>query len=84
MKYLEENDDEQQTIADLTRMMGKFLKDSNNEPYSEVHMKRKVVDYFGDHILITNVNGLPNVVTLKHTASSLLYDFYAQKKGRAP
>ena len=63
MNYLQENDDEQLTISDLVRKMLEFLNDSSENVYSNRYMKDKVENYFGENVIITNVNGRPNVVT---------------------
>lgn len=81
IKYLEEHDDEQITLSDLVSKMNEYLKENGSnekkcEPYSVKHMKRKLEEHFGDKILITEVNGLPNVVTFKATASSILSVFF--------
>ena len=74
-KYLKENDDEQITLTDLTNMMGKLCP----EPimaYSNVWMKKKLQEYFGDDIIITNINGKSDVVTFVTTAKKILAEFY--------
>jgi hypothetical protein len=80
--FLEENDDEQITINDLISMMNDLLKDSEEEAYSYRHMKRKLDEYFGDRIILTNINGKVNVVTFRAKAKTVLHDFYKdnQKK----
>ena len=60
-RYLEENDDEQITVIDLvTRTRMKTHLESLEEPYSTKHMKCKWLEYFGDKIIITELNGKPN------------------------
>ena len=41
-------------------------------------MKKMLKDHFGDRIVITDVNGRPNVVTLQTTVVAILQDFHAQ------
>ena len=48
IQYLEENDDEQTTVADLTKVMGEYLEGTGQEPYGAMHMKDKLKHYFGD------------------------------------
>jgi hypothetical protein len=79
-EYLEANDDEQTTISDLIDKMKEYLSDSNCTPYQFRYMKDQLKAHFGDKIVITEINGQKNVVTLRSTASSILHDFYCEAK----
>ena len=76
VQHLEENDEEQTTISDLTQKMGELLKETDEEPYSTVYMKRKLKEHFMEKIVITTINGVDNVVTFKQTAQSVINEFY--------
>ena len=80
MLFMEENDDEQISISDLIEKMAEYLQGTNVEPYSDRYMKQKLKEHFGDDIVITELAGKQNVVTLRSTAESVLYKFYEQKK----
>lgn len=84
MSFLEENDEEQMTINSLINKMREFLDDTNLEPYGFTHMKEKLLDHFGDRIIITEINGIQNIVTFRGTASVILNDFYQQPKDSDP
>ena len=75
--YLESHDDEQTTVNELIEKM-KFYLPEGPEPYGFTHMKSCLMDYFGDNIIITEINGKPNVVTFRHTAASIINEFYSQ------
>lgn len=75
--FLEENDDEQITINDLVDKMRVTCGDA---AYSVIYMKQKLMEHFGDNIIITEINGKSNVVTLRRTASSILHEFYKQQE----
>ena len=84
-KFLEDNDDEQITVGNLTDKMKEYLEADNesgdwHEPYTVKHMKRMLIERFGDQIIITDINGKPNVVTFKPKASSILSDFHNASK----
>lgn len=79
-EWLESNDDEQTTIHDLTSKMQDFLADTNYDAYGFTYMKQKLVNHFGNRIIMTEINGMRNVVTFRHTAYSILQDFYNQPK----
>jgi hypothetical protein len=77
-EYLEINDDEQVTISDLIDKMKEFLTNTDIEPYSFPHMKSELKRHFQDRIVITEINGKQNVVTLTTTASKILHNFHQQ------
>jgi len=39
-------------------------------------MHSRLLEHFGDCIVITHINGKSNVVTFRNTASAILHDFY--------
>ena len=43
-------------------------------------MKKKLEEHFRESMIITEINGIQNVVTLRNTASSILHDFYKRHK----
>jgi hypothetical protein len=46
--------------------------------YSTKHIKRRLLEHFGDQITISEVDGKSNVVTLKDTAASILCESYVE------
>ena len=80
--YLEANDDEQITVSDLIRRMEDNIA-SDCSAYGPQHMKRKLQELYGDRIIITEINGKPNVMTFRSTAKAVLQDFYQQGKMEA-
>jgi len=80
IEHLEQYDEEQITIDDLVHKMDDNLHGTGVTSYSCKHMKKQIEKYFGDEIIITEVNGKTNVVTLWSTATSILRDFYASPK----
>lgn len=59
--------------------MRSVIGDENCDPYSFRYMKSQLINYFGDRIVIAEINGKPNVVTFHTTASKILYTFHSQK-----
>ena len=59
-QYIEENDDQQVTVADLTFKMQEFLGDAKSA-YSTRHMKEKLMEHFGENIIITSPPGKTNL-----------------------
>lgn len=74
-EWFRENEDEQTTITDLVDKMAEFLS-SNKDAYSEKYMRTKLVDFFGQDIIITTVNNKQNVATFRHTAENILLKFH--------
>ena len=64
--------------------MLEFLNDSSENVYSNRYMKDKVENYFGENVIIINVNGRPNGVTLRKTAASILNEFHKQQRNDDP
>ena len=63
--FVEENDEEKITVNDLTKKMEEFLQNSEEQAYSDVYMKKKLRDHFGDRIVITTTKKQANIVTSK-------------------
>ena len=82
VEYFEENDDEQLTVTELVQKMQEYLcaDGSNQEAFSVRHMKDKLMTHFGDQIIITEIHGIPNVVTLHTNATTILYNFYKEQR----
>lgn len=65
MLRLEKNK-RQTSIADLVREMEELCCVDNT--YSVVHLKRKIKEYFGKSILLTEEEGKPSVLTFRDNA----------------
>lgn len=78
--YLKDNDDEQTTINDLIEKMDEFLIGSEHSAYGHTYMKTKINEHFADEVIITEINGKGNVVTVRGTAESVLQQFHARQK----
>ena len=67
-------------MGDLVGKMQVFLHGTGYQAFSVKHMKRRLNDYFGDRIFITQLNGKPDVVTFRDNASTILFEFYKRTK----
>ncbi|KAK7111652.1 hypothetical protein V1264_011253 [Littorina saxatilis] len=76
-EYLINHDDEQITIGELVQKMQEF---SGGVGYTTKWMKEKLLERFGENIIIANILGKSNVVTFRTTAKSILHDFYNSPK----
>ena len=75
-QFLLENDDEQTTVSDLVEKMAEYLSETDIEPFSHKYMKTKLLEYFKGQVIITRINRKCNVVTMRHTAASILQEFH--------
>ncbi|KAH3838443.1 hypothetical protein DPMN_111852 [Dreissena polymorpha] len=77
MTFYKDNDDEQVTIKQL---QDKMVSICGDKAYSITYLKSKIISHFGEDVIITEINGKENVMTLRRTATSILHDFYRQGK----
>ena len=82
VEWIEDNDSEQVTVYDLVEEMKKHLNDGS--PYSVPYMKKRLSEHFGDRVVIAEVNGRVDVVTLKTNAASILHNSYLCPKEEHP
>ena len=52
----------------------------DNETFTLKHLKSRLLDHFGEDIIITNMPRLKNVVTFRPKVSKILYDFHKLPK----
>lgn len=60
--------------------MSGFSEESQSIAYGHTHMKARLKEYFGDQIIITEINGKSNIVTLRSTAEYVLQEFHDRQK----
>ena len=77
-RFFEANDDEQLTVRDLVNMKSEFLSDSEEPVYSQLYMKKLFKERFDDGVVIAETEGMASAVTLRPTAHTILWNFYAQ------
>ena len=61
-------------------LMNFFLEESQNIAYGHTQTKARLKEYFGDQIIITDINGKSNVVTLRSTAECVLQEFHDRQE----
>ena len=82
VEYLNANEDEQLTVQDLMDKMKQFIPPSE-EPYSRVYMKAKLIEHFGDKILISQSENRRNVITFHTNMQSILKQFHVNSNKTA-
>eukprot|EP00794_Sanderia_malayensis_P017156 gene17156-18878_t len=61
--------------------MEEFLGESGDgSAYSAWHMKEKIMEHFGENVIITNRPGKTNIVTFRRTVAFILQEFHSQQK----
>ena len=73
--YLRENDTEQITINDLIIKMKDY---AGGDAYCHTKMNEELEKYFGEELIIAEIDGKSNVATFCRTASSILHSFYSE------
>ena len=56
-------------------MMANMLPEVENNLYCTKWLQEKLLSYFKDQIVISSIEGKPNVVTFLSTANKILSDF---------
>ena len=56
------------------------LVEINHPKKSFPHMKKRLKEYFGNKIIMTDINGNPNVIAFYSTASAIPQQFYQQQR----
>ena len=74
-----ENNDEQITVSDLAKKMSELATAKGRDAYSLPHLKKRIKEDFEGKIVITTVDGNPDVVTFRSTAAKILQDFEKRK-----
>lgn len=65
-----------ETCDDVINKMDEFLHGSGLEPYGFTYMKNEVTNHFKGQVFISNLNRKEDIVTLRTTASAIIYKFH--------
>ncbi|KAJ8049891.1 hypothetical protein HOLleu_02834 [Holothuria leucospilota] len=69
---LTQDDEEQTTVTDLVRKVSQITPDA----YSPKYMRQKLEQHLGDSVVIADINGRPDVVTIRTKAAKILQTFH--------
>ena len=78
IEYFQENDEEQVTLMDLTNKMAEIPEDC--EPYTAWYLKKRIIERFGDDVVIVERDGRPDIITMRQTVTKMLHNFYYERK----
>ena len=73
--WLAKSEQKQHTLTDLRAQLSTYLP-KDVPAYSTRHIKRRLIEYFGKQLTITEVEGRPSVITLRDTAATILHETY--------
>ena len=72
---LDAQSETQYNMQDLQDQLDTYLP-TEVAPYSAKHLKRRLIEYFGEHISIAEIDGKANIVTLRAKATTIMHDSY--------
>ena len=65
-------------------MVSKMTDICGENAYSSKHMKANILDHFGESVVVSNLDGRFDILTLKQTAASIMHTYHSQSKSLAP
>ena len=60
--------------------MAEILEDSDCQPYTGWYLKKKIIEKFGDDVVIAEIDGRPDVITMRPTVTKILHNCYYERK----
>ena len=75
MSFFEKNEEENLTVSDLARKMSEHLNESEVEGYTNKYMKTKMIETYGDELIISSSEGRSDVVNLKLNVNKIISKF---------
>ena len=76
IEFLKESDEEHLTMKQCQDK----IKEFTDKPYSRKWFKSRLMQYYGDSVIIAGRGGCQNVFYFKDHAKHLLYEFYRQRR----
>ena len=77
--FLENTSCETLTVNDLVFEMQRVC---GEKAYTTKHMKQKVIEHFGNGVVISSIDGRRDIITLKTNAASIIHSFYEDSQGK--
>ncbi|XP_060587651.1 uncharacterized protein LOC132743142 [Ruditapes philippinarum] len=77
VRYVETSEGKVISVSDLVKKMTELCGDKS---YTAKHMKNKLIEHFGSDIVIGNLDGKSDIITLKTTASSIIHNFHKRQQ----
>ena len=60
--------------------MAEILEDSDCEPYTAWYLKKKIIERFGDDVVIAETDGRPDATAMRPTVTKILHNFHYERK----
>ena len=64
----------------MGKLVLKMKEYCGEDSYIHKHMKKRITEHFGNNVIIAEINGKPNVVTLRSNAAFIFHAFYDRPK----
>ncbi|XP_060603948.1 uncharacterized protein LOC132756825 [Ruditapes philippinarum] len=77
VRYVETSEGKVISVSDLVKKMTELCGDKS---YTAKHMKNKLIEHFGSDIVIGNLDGKSDFISLKTTASSIIHNFHKRQQ----
>ena len=81
--FLKENDECQYSVEELHEKLGEYLP-ACTSVCSEKNMRKKLVDHFGDDVIITSLHGRKPVVCFRDTGFKIINSSWYTQKSQDP
>ena len=78
VEYLEEHRDDYLTLQSFQEKM----KEYTQTPYTTKWIRHKLIQHYGNEIVIANMKGCEDVIYFQETSNSLLYKFYQRERDK--
>jgi len=79
MSFLEGAVKDTLTVSGLVTEMTNACGD---KAYSTNHMKKKIIEHFGNYVVISSVGGNNDIVSLKFNAAAIIHAFFENSQGQ--
>ena len=77
---LELGDEEKLSISELVAIMNEKLSDTEFPAYDRRHMKKKLLDHYGDDVTVIGEVSKSDIVTYRPQVSSIMRQYYDKPK----
>lgn len=77
-EYIETSDECQYTVKEIQDIMKRIS--SQEDTYTEKHLKNLLLEHFKDRLIISNVSGKKNVICLSDTAHKIIDQWYRKRE----
>ncbi|KAF4527646.1 hypothetical protein B566_EDAN010870, partial [Ephemera danica] len=78
IEYLDDNEDCQYSIVELEKIMQKLA--GHIDIYSGWYLQNKLQDHYGEDLIVTEITGKCNIITLRTSSHKIIHDHWYSEK----